>query len=53
VVASSVLFWSARRAKDAAAIESHQTIQFGATAVSPEWQFVEDAERFAWRARRA
>jgi len=34
-------------------IASHQTIQFGATAVSPDWHFVEDGREVRVRAPRA
>lgn len=42
VVASSGYLRESGEPATPAAIASHQTIQFGATAVSPDWRFVED-----------
>jgi len=42
VVASSGYLKARGEPKRPEAIASHQTIQFGATTASPEWQFVED-----------
>ena len=42
VVASPAYLKARGEPKTPEAIASHQTIQFGATAASPEWRFVED-----------